>query len=902
MVQLEGYSLIRVLYEGGSSVVYRATRVSDKTPVIWKMLRMEYPSANDLSSFRREYEISARLGGAGTVRIHALEKVANSLAIVMEDVGAESLNRQPSLVNAGIGEKLTIACQVADALSRVHGQNIIHKDINPSNIIRNLKTGVVRIIDFGIATELTRENAPLPGMGAMEGTLAYISPEQTGRMIQPVDYRTDLYSLGVTLYELFTGRLPFTGNDMLELVYSHIARVPVAPRDINPEVPDPVAAIILKLMSKAPEDRYQSASGLQSDLERCQNEWNETGKIQAFPIGQSDGSDRFTIPNRLYGRQEELAILHHALDENAKEAPRLLLVGGAPGVGKSSLIHEIDRFLLGRNGFLACGKFNQLEKNVPYSALLLALRNLLDQLLCASAERIDACKDSIRSALGANAGLLVELLPKLGQVLGPQDPPVPLDPVAAQNRFQLAVRQFIEALAQDGHPIAIFLDDLQWADSPTLDLVHYLLRGNRIANLLIIGAYRDSEVGEEHPLSLLCRALGEKSQDDHPLHRTILVKPLAVQDVNQLVADTLHSDPATTLELASIVHNKTDGNPFFVNQMLITLHARGAFSYDASLRRWRWNLDQVAKAELGDNVVEFLVKKLASLSGEAREVVKIAACIGNQFDLQTLASVHGQGSAALGRGLWEAIAKEIVIPLDHNYRLLHLQEGSVDIATIEAVLRFQHDRILHAAYAMIPAEERPDIHHRIGREMLKTFRRAESDAYIFTLVNHLNLGKKHVSGPDARRELAELNVLVGRKAMLSTAFRTAAEYFGKGQSLLSDEEWACLPGPRFSLCFQRAESLFLAGELRQAEALVGPLLDLADGDVQKASVYRLRSKIREFQGDLLGAIDEVRKGLGPFGLSLPESKAEIGQKVGEDAAGLRTRAHRCAPRTGRNDG
>jgi histidine kinase len=466
-------------------------------------------------------------------------------------------------------------------------------------------------------------------------------------------------------------------------------------------------------------------------------------------------------------------------------------------------------------------------------------------------------------------------------VLGPQETPVVLDPVAAQNRFQLVVRQFIEAIVHNVQALAIFLDDLQWADPATFDLVHYLLRGNRIPNLLLVGAYRDTDVDEAHPISLLNRTLDQKSEGDRPLHHTILVKPLSVQDVNRLVADTLHADSQTTLELASLVHDKTDGNPFFTNQMLLTLHAQGAFAYDASRRRWQWSLEQVAKAELGANVVAFLVKKLATLSSEATEVLKIAACLGNQFDLPTLVSVHGQGMAALARGLWEAITNELVIPLDHKYRLLHLQEGSVDISAIETVLRFQHDRILHAAYAMIPEDERPDLHHRIGSMLLKAFRQSEAEVSVFTVVNHLNLGSKQAGAQDSRRELAELNVLAGRKAMSATAFGTAVEYFRTAQNLFPDEEWARLPELRFSVSFQHAESLFLAGQLPQAQAIASPLLDLADGDLAKASVYRLRSKIREFQGDLFGAIDEIRNGLKPFGLVLPESKAEIGQKVGE---------------------
>lgn len=876
MMLVEGYALTHTLYQGGGAVVYRGTRTSDGVPVVCKLLGMEYPSASDLSSFRREYELAAKLQGDGTVRVFALEKVNNSLAIVMEDVGGESLTA--FIKKTEFDQKLVIACEIADALARVHAKNIIHKDLNPSNIIRNPKTGVLKIIDFGIAAELPRETASFLDVGTMEGTPAYVSPEQTGRMNRPVDYRTDLYSLGVTLYEIFTGQLPFSGKDALELVYAQIAKVPPAPRAINPELPEVVAQIILKLLAKAPEDRYQSAAGVLADLKRCASEWTEKGDVAAFPVGHCDWSSKFIVPNRLYGREREITVLHDAFRETCQGSSKLVLVAGAPGVGKTSLIQEIQKVLPGTKGFLISGKFNQLDRNIPYNALLQAFRDLTDQVLRAPAEMVTACKDAILTVLGANAGLLVELVPKLERLLGPQEPPPPLDPLAGHNRLQLAIRAFIEAFVANGHPIVLFLDDLQWSDPPTLELITFLLGGNGIPHLLLVGAYRDSEVHDGDPVAHFLKGLDDRAPGSAC---RVFLEPLSRDVVNHLVADTLRCEADATREVTAIVHGKTDGNPFFTNQMLASLHAQGAFTYDAAENRWAWDLKQVASAELSHNVVEFLVHELQSLSPPTKAILKIAACIGDEFDLRTVAAVYGQ--ADVTRGLWGAVAKEIVIPLHRNYRLLTVDPGDAHLAEATVVFKFQHDRLLQAMQSMIGDEEKTLVHHRIGRAMQRTTRDGDS---IFALVNHLNIGRPHTTTRDERLELAELNALAGRKAMASSAFKTAADYLEIGRSLLSAEEWQREPNKRFSLSLQHAEAVFLAGDPQRAALLTEALFEICAGDMDRAWVAHLKSRILESQGDLNGAIDEIRKSLRPFGLHLPETEAEIQQRVGMGLGGM----------------
>ncbi len=879
MFNLQGYTITGTLYQGNGTSVYRAVRTRDGLPVVCKLLSIEYPSGSELSSFRREYEIGRKLEGDGTVEIYGLESVNGSLAIVMEDFGGESLAESASLKTAGIADKLAVASKIADALARVHRGHIIHKDISPSNILRNPRTGVVKIIDFAIATELTRENAAFVGVG-LEGCLAYISPEQTGRMNRPIDQRTDLYSLGVTLWELFAGRPPFLVDDNLELVYCHIAKIPTSPRAIDPEIPETVAAIILKLLAKAPEDRYQSAAGLHRDLNLCLEQLTDEGTIESFPLGRFDGTDRFGVPDRLYGRDDEVALVLQALKDAADGGSSLLLISGPAGVGKTSLVQEVHKALLSSKGFLISGKYNPVDRNIPYGGLLQALRDWVEQMLCASPDLLEACRIDITTALGNNVAVIGELIPKLRQVLGIDGAPAPLDPVAASNRLQLAIRQFIEVFTLRGYPVVVFLDDLQWADLPTLDLMTYLLGGAGTPRLLLIGAYRDNEIGDSTPLSAMLKTWGTPSPEARTTCQKLVLEPLGADVMNRMVADTLRCDLGEARELATVVHQKTDGNPFFANQMLASLYAQGVFTYRAGDDCWRWDMAKVLGAELTDDVIGLLVRKLDGFSPAAKTLLKVAACIGNTFDLKMLASASERAIDDLASALWEAIAGEVVIPLNPNYRLLNLKDGGLAASALDVVFKFQHDRLLQAIASTISAEEATAIHYDIGRKMLAS-RATGSTESIFELVNHLNIGRAHLKDSAERLELAELNMAAGKKALTSTAFKSAADYFETGKSLLSEAEWQRIPRTLFTLSLEHAEALFLAGEPQRSDRLASDLFAAAADNTETASIHKLRSRILEFQGNLLGAIDEIRKGLRPLGLVLPETQEDIQRRIGE---------------------
>jgi diguanylate cyclase (GGDEF)-like protein len=872
MILLQGYEIGETLYQSGKTAVFRATRLADRANVVCKVLRLEYPTARDLASFRREHEIGARFSGKSTVKILGLERAGNSLAIIMEDFGGIALDRDASLRGAGIGTKLAIAVCVADALSRLHRGNVIHRDINPSNVIRNPTTCEVKIVDFGIAAELRRESANIAGAGSLEGTLPYLSPEQTGRMNRPVDHRTDLYAFGAMLFELFTGRVPFTEIEDLALIHAHLAKTPPIPRDLNPEIPETVSAIILKLLAKMPEDRYQSAEGLLADLERCRESMIQRGSVDAFPIGQSDGLAEFATPSRLYGREAEIRVLREACAKAVAGAPGLVLVSGGVGVGKTSVVREILASVPGGRVGLVTGKYSQAERNIPYSGLFSAFQELLDQILCTPAELLDARRRTIQEALGDNAGVLVELVPKLQLLLGPQGESVPLDPVAAQHRLQNTVRSFLEAVVSEGQSLVVFLDDLQWCDSATIDLIRQLLGARGIPRLLVVGAYRDGEVTDAHPLAVLLKSLGE---DDGVC---LALRPLTEAVVNQFVADTLRCPAEECRELSAMVFRKTEGNPFFTHQLLLSLHAKGAFLYQAAENRWSVDLQRAATAEPDDNIADFLSRRLQSLPEDAKAILKAASCIGHTFDLRTLTAALGADAPALLTGLWEAMAKELVVPLDREYRLLGAGYG--ERLEIDASFKFQHDRLLQAAHSLVAEGEEAKIRHRIGREMLAEYRETGSPLALFALVGHLNAARTRLASREERLELVRLNILAAGQAMAGAAFRAAVDHYDAAESLLVDGDWAHLPERRFDVLLGHAEARFLAGEPAAALRDVDKLHALAGSTLERAAIHRLKSRIVEASGDLAGAIAAIRSGLQVLGLVLPESKEDIERRVG----------------------
>ncbi|MEH1901581.1 MAG: AAA family ATPase [Nostoc sp.] len=567
---MKDYQIIQKIYESANSLVYRAILKPENQSVILKILKENYPTPSELTRYKQEYEVTRSLNSDGVINAYELQRYKNSLVMLLEDFGGESLKLLIPERQFTLKEFLSIAIKITESLGAIHAANIIHKDINPSNIVYNLETGQLKIIDFGISTSLSRENQTVDNIERLEGTLAYIAPEQTGRMNRGIDYRSDFYSLGASFYELLTNQLPFTTTDSIELVHCHIAQQPVPPHELvetlnskSQPIPKAVSDIVMKLLAKTPEERYQSAWGIKADLQTCRDFLESLGQIDEFCLATQDICDRFFIPEKLYGREEEISQILTSFERVSQGSSEIMLVSGYSGIGKSALINEVSKPILRQRGHFIKGKFDQLQRDIPYGAITLAFQDLIRQLLTESEAALQTWKQKLLESLGSNGQIVIDIIPELEKIIDKQSPVEQLGATEAQNRFNLFFKRFVTVLAQKQHPLVIFLDDLQWADFASLKLIELLITDTDSQYLLIIGAYRDNEVDATHPLIQTL----EQIQKEHAIINNILLQPLEIKYINQLIADTLICSTEKSNLLAELVSNKNQGNPFFFNSI-----------------------------------------------------------------------------------------------------------------------------------------------------------------------------------------------------------------------------------------------------------------------------------------------------------------------------------------------
>jgi PAS domain S-box-containing protein len=813
-------SSFEVLANDGDRAFYRTTRINadgTRTSVLAVQPAGEPPTAASLDRVSHEYGLKDQLHGTWAVRPLELVRQGDQTVLICEDPGGEPLER---LLGAPFNTErfLPLAIRMAEAVGELHLSGLVHKDLKPAHFLVDETAGTVRLTGFGLATLLPRERQSPAPPETIAGTLAYMAPEQTGRMNRSIDARSDLYSLGVTFYQMLTGTLPFTASEPMEWVHCHIARKPVAPDERVEHVPAQLSRIVMKLLAKTVEERYQTAAGLEHDLRRALEAWQAHGTIEPFPPGEHDIPDRLLIPEKLYGREREIATLLDAFERVVAEGmPRLVLVSGYSGVGKSSVVSELHKALVPQRGLYAWGKYDQYKRNVPYATLAQAFQCLVSQILGKSDEELAQWRTALQEALGPNGELMVKLVPQLALVIG-EPPPLPDVPLQDQQaRFQMVFRRLLSVFASADHPLTLFVDDLQWLDAATLDLIEHLIVHPDVRHLLLVGAYRDNEVDAVHPLvrtlTRLREAGGHVSE--------IVLAPLGLDDVGSLLADALHGDAARVRPLAELVFEKTGGNPFFTIQFLLALAEQALLAFDSDAGAWTWDLPRIRMMGFTDNVADLMAVKLGRLPRDTQQALGQLACLGNVARAHTLAVVYGAAEEATHAALWDAVRAGLVLRTNGTYTFLH-------------------DRIHEAAYALIPENERAAAHLRIGRALAAMTPADELEGNIFEIVNQFDLGAAQIATQEEREQVAQLNLLATRRAKAASAYEAALRYCRAGRALLAQNEWEQCYRLTFELELCAAQCEYLIGEMAAADTHLAMLSTRAKTMIDLAAVTCVR--------------------------------------------------------------
>ena len=883
MPDLPGYVYRGTQVQGTRHVVRWCIRERDGLPVIVKVPRADRPTPQANAALKHELEIARRLSDPRIVAVLALEPIRTGYALVTEDFGGGSLTESLRHAPLSLEAFLRLAIRLSDILSCVHGAGIIHKDVKDSSFIISPDGSTLKLTSFGIAGVLPRERSVVSATDAIEGTLAYMSPEQTGRMNRSLDHRSDLYSLGVTFYRLLTGRLPFTSQDPSELVYCHIAQEPRSPQQIDPTIPLSVCRVVMKLLAKTAEERYQSAFGLKADLERCLELLAATGGVYDFTPGAQDISGHLSVPQKLYGREREVEALMAAFHRAADGAVELVLVSGYSGIGKSALVGEVSRPITARRGFFIAGKFDQFRRDIPYSGILQALRDLTHKLLTGSRERIDAWRARLLLSLGGNGQDILLLIPELELIIGPQPAVADHGSEQSQARFQETFRRFVRTFAAAEHPLVLFLDDLQWADTATLKLLSGLVTDPELSHMMFLGAYRDNEVDAAHPFSHLLSHLRDEQASITPLR----LGPLTPEDITLLLSETLQVPPASALDLGQIIASKTLGNPFFVNEFLAAIHRDGLLTFDADRGSWRWDVDEIRRAELTENVVDLVSARIDILEEGTRRLLELAACMGSKFDLRSLSIVAERTPLETAAALQGALLAEMIVPLDAGYKYSEqiLRESAppdADARTAPIQYRFRHDRILQAAYQRIPAETLPQLHLRIGRLILRESSPEAVEERLFEIVNHLNTGASILLTGEERRELAGLNLRAARKANASSAYGPALALLAVGIGLLPEDSWHTDYELTFGLWLQRAQAAYLTTAFEEMEHAIAVGFAHSRDVLDEVSFHEVRFLSRQHRGEYLEAIETALSALARLGAALPAepTRDDVGAALG----------------------
>jgi predicted ATPase/GAF domain-containing protein len=889
MFWLEGHTITEVLFEGDVTTLYRGYRDVDGAPVLVKALNDDYPLAKDVARLRHEYLLIRCVDLPAVPAALGLIPCRNGAAIVLADSGKRPLVERMREGRLEIGPALRLGAAIARALEGVHLAGIIHKDIGPPNVLVDEAMLEVELIGFGHATRLSQEDQRLAAPGTLEGTLAYMAPEQTGRMNRVVDHRADLYALGVTLYELFTGALPFAMDDPLGLVHAHIARAPAPPRELASDLPRAASDIVTKLLAKSADDRYQRARGVEADLAECASQWDERGFVAPFHLGAHDLGENLVVPQKLYGREAERRELFAAFEAAVSGRLGLVVVSGPAGAGKSALVRELSRPTVARKGYFVAGGSNALAKGAPCAAMSAALSALVRQILAGPPEPVRAFVEELHRAFEPHgAPALADLVPELAAALGDRTPPVSLPANESQERLAVEVRALLAVAATRERPVVLFLDDLDGADRTSIDLVRALVADGSQRHLLLVVARRDrTEEASPSPLDLRA-ACGASVRSTE-----IVLGPLSIGPVRRLIADALGAPEERVASLAEALLATTHGSPFFLREVLRALHAEGFVRFDARAGAFTWDIDLVRRRLGAADARDFMRERIEALPRGARELVALAACFGQQFDLATLSLAAGRPAQRVAVELWPALEEGLVLPLSSDYSLASVVEegGPPSAAALRAIpYAFSHEHVREAAHALVPAEERPALHLRIGRLLIAREGRG-IEAAPFAAVRQMNLGASAIIDPEERLSLAKLDLLAGRRAKAAGAFTDAMDCFAAGLGAIGDRDdvhdlW-------FTLHCELGECAVAFGPSDAEAPLIEELTRRARTPTERAMACKLRVSALVARQRLINALDAGVEGLALLGIHLPKGeedpRAALAKKLASIAARLEGR-------------
>jgi predicted ATPase/class 3 adenylate cyclase len=868
-MEIAGYTVQDLLHQTSRTSVYRATsRAGDR--VVIKTPTPDNPSPRDIARYQWAFDLAADADPRAVVRHLELVRHGASVALVMHDSGGVPLSTLLDQAVPPLSRWLELGTALATALGRLHAGSIVHKDINPHNVLMQPGSAEVQLFDLGISMRLRRETVDTQALDLIEGTLAYMSPEQCGRIKGAVDHRSDLYSLGVTLFELATGQLPFRHDNAAELAHAHVARPTPPLREQRPEFPEVIEDIVQRLMAKNADDRYASAQGLAHDLGRCLSDLRRSGTVRRFTLGQLDASSSFRVPDRLYGREDEQARLLDAIAQASRGARVLVTVAGLSGVGKTALVQWVQHQVAAQRGTVCSGKFEQFGTTLPYHAVLQALRALLKRELAMPQEQLVGRRDELQDALGVHGQLLTSLLPELQSLVGPQPEVEVVSPRDAERRLHLLIGRFLGVFATTEQPMLLFLDDLQWADAPSLNLLEALAGDARLAHLVVVAGYRSNEVGLGHPLHKALDALraSATTRFDLPL------AALQLGDVTQLIAHTLHTDLTNVQSLAAHIHGVSSGNPFFVGEFLYALRERGFFRYSEEEHAWTWDLARLHEYKLPDNVAALVSDRLAGLPSDCLDLLDTASCVGSEFDLRTLASVHLQGLNATALQLVPAVRSGVVVPLDAHYKVFESlpswalsEQAAADLDT--ARYRFQHDRVRQTVHERQDSRQLAERHLRIGRLLMRSLPASALEQRVVEVFSHVVFGVHLLDDRSERDQLARVGLMAGVRAQACLAFETASQMLEAAAGLLSATAWDDDYDTAIGIHLGLAHCAFARSLGNEFETHSELVIQRARTVVHRAEGHNLRIRVRHVLNRLHEAIDIGIDVAASLGVRLP---------------------------------